>query len=622
MDCQETFLGTTAFDFYKRQCQAGGFFGLKGACIHKLKEWIGDKKVSVGDIASSIPGKLLEKLMNKEIVSSKLTTQMKELNLQGIEGVQSLQSIVGNKVEKLDLRWTSITEESLPQLKNLPNLYHLDLRGCVNISVKGFIENIPSLPQLKHLGLPNNIDTNDLKIIPWDTQFPNLECIWGPVVPADVIAKLDNLKEFKIDADTDIPPLRNRCKRLSVYGYSDIRRSLLDQINITRLEDLDMWISGLSRYEGETLISSLKNCSETLKVLSMVLIDSDPHTDFTQELLDVLPKLESLSELLLACGEAATPALLSHLPKNLKTLRLDGRRMFATRTEFKLTVESLRSYSFPENLVTLCFTSLSFFPKGSYRAICDYCTSLRELVLVDLEDDSCDIMRELKSNSIRYLEINDCGCWDTDTIQPQTDLDWISILNRLPSLSSVLLFGTSHITTQDLLDVLASRLISLSAPSMLVSIVRKVRQPPMLRYLNLTNDYLVTSSIVKTILLTIDTIEILQLENCCSLAQSIPFYLFGLKELTLRDIPVSEEDLASSLTGCIHLRVLVLDLPGKIGESVAHSIANLTSLHTLSLFLDHISPLMLIRNLTLSVVCVVVVFFLSVLRSLLSLLVL
>eukprot|EP01064_Diplonema_japonicum_P003167 TRINITY_DN12074_c0_g1_i1.p1 TRINITY_DN12074_c0_g1~~TRINITY_DN12074_c0_g1_i1.p1 ORF type:complete len:659 (+),score=122.87 TRINITY_DN12074_c0_g1_i1:69-1979(+) len=571
MSVSEGHLGTTGYEYYKAKAVERGVLGLKLACLHKVSSMVDEGEEILKCVPACVGTNLVTVGKGDWLYKIPVKNTLENINLDYQEGADLtpfLDTSFTKNIQKLSVKKTGFSDAHLACLPT--GLIHIDVQHCPLITAKAFFNAMQSLPNLTCLGLPPCVTPRGLASL----NNTKLQSVLGSSLPPDFVAKLPNLTEGEVQE------AKIGMKKIHVKQYSALHRDFFAPVDVGLLEELDMWVDGLECSNG-TVLRDLTGATN-LRVMNLLhtgieSTEGDWVAAAEHELKCALPDMVSLEELVVHLERAATTELLACLPASTQIVRLDGKRY--NPDPLDVTPFTIKPLS---NLTTLCLSSLPSVPSSLFDALPLF-SSLRELVLIDLDQPAEAILPYLRSSSIRYLEVNGCRGWDDDTLLP-TPLPWPHIAEDLPNLMSLLLYGIHPLSSGDILQCLSTKLVSLSCPTDLKGGVTGPGDHS-LRYFNIGGDHEVTSDGVKELLLELRDLEVVQIENCPKVKRVIPFYLFqNLNELSLVGVALSDEACSRSIVGCVTLRSLVLDLlPDVLLDKTLKVIATL-SLTTLSIY--------------------------------------
>ncbi|KAJ9463923.1 hypothetical protein DIPPA_30448 [Diplonema papillatum] len=299
----------------------------------------------------------------------------------------------------------------------------------------------------------------------------------GPVPPSGAAADPPALPPAPLLSGLQTPPVSLSLTATRHAFPAD----LFAGVDLSHLTHVELFGQGFSHAGGTTAFAALQ-AAKRLRHLSLTLIGEHPVPDADgcgkdDPFWAALRCMDELEELILACELAGLPCLWQSLPAGLKELRLDGKRHeVAGAGRVSLDAAALARVRFPKGLRLLTLASVASLAPRSYAALVAYCTELRQVCFVDMREPGEDLLLSLESDSLEYVEVNDCGCWmleedlaDERWLQEGREpFAWSTLLARLPRVASMLLYGTPPITFGDLFaddPAVARRLHSLTCPT-------------------------------------------------------------------------------------------------------------------------------------------------------------
>ena len=603
----EKYLGTPAYGFYKELCN-GGARGLKKAAARwVVGAW---EKEAIEQCALEGAGcGLVEEMLR--VVSGREANRL--LATAAAVGVQSIELLCAegaalpnlrlfkdsSSLTKLDLRSTGITEAQFISMLPLSNLTTLDLRDT-SISQDCLLNHIPLLPKLSHLGLPDRIST---PLIPQIKSFFALN-ITKEIAKNHPKLEVLNIEEGYGSAKCALSDVTDQVDmggvtKLAVRAEV-LSLGLFDGVcpanGVSRLNELDLWFEEIEVAEDQhTALSTLRSVGDSLQTLSFAFTESQK-PEVGEEAMALVAALPCLKELTFVSYFAANFLNCDFLTKistgHLTSLRIDGVVSDAMLTELA------PFQNFPRTLKTLCLKSLGKLPSGAYHAICGI--ELEELDLASLDNTASEILSELSSSSLKYLELNHCK----EDAEGAT-IPWADVVSALPNIVSLLLYGTPPITPYDFVAVLAPQLLSLSSPTNfseeLMSELPENPKQSVIRYFNISEDDTLVS-LNKVLEYVKGSLQTIQLESCLALSRCSFEACTKLKEVSLQDTGLDGETAARSFVGCANLETLVLDLTqtGKYPDAIA-AVQHLPSLQSLTIYMDDLTLLESLQSSSLKV---------------------
>eukprot|EP01063_Lacrimia_lanifica_P008992 TRINITY_DN16043_c0_g2_i1.p1 TRINITY_DN16043_c0_g2~~TRINITY_DN16043_c0_g2_i1.p1 ORF type:complete len:654 (+),score=105.14 TRINITY_DN16043_c0_g2_i1:1120-3081(+) len=594
------YLGTTAYHYFQRLRAEGGGCGLAEAVLRRCAGGIGAWDARAADL----PVTVLERLLAGPPPAAAGVLRLCGIGTIQLESVchrdasaaalVSLFATVGfAAVTRLDLQGACVSDGALAKL--LPRLTaplaHLDLQRCRDVTASAFCACLQCLPHLQTVGIPPRVAPTDLAAVAWET-LPRLRAIAGIELPVSLANRIASLTDVTVyippTAAASMPRLTDADRYTKLCVNAPGCRLPVDWFDgftpAAALVDLDVWVDGVVGDGNGSALASLGVCSHLRKLAVAVLGAEDDAV--AAGLAALLPRFPNLAELTLTGETAGATDLLMCLPAKVTAFRADD---LPGATTIRLQRVPLAA-ALPVTLAVLSLHAPVGLDAHDYGVICSVCVCLRELILADVPQPAEDFMYALESRSLAYLEVNGCG----DAQGADTTLHWDVLLRHLPSLATVLLYGTPPLTLPHA-DLISRRLRSVSAPTAFgdapAALGHVPRRP--LRYLNLGKDATVTTPVLMHLLHALAPgLEVLQLEHCPRLSGVVPFAsCAALTELSLVGLSgMRDSDVAASLCGVLTLRVLVLDVADIRDQTIA-AINGLAELHTLSMYILRAAPL-------------------------------
>eukprot|EP00755_Sulcionema_specki_P023860 Sspe_Gene.79895::Locus_50215_Transcript_2_2_Confidence_0.667_Length_1803::g.79895::m.79895 len=563
-----TALGTSAYDNQLAIREESGTSTLHAACAVQVARLVRAGHVRVHQL-SGFPPCLLALLLrllgptpNHDLLSLLSTTPIANLSLAGLEGLDALPSL-GLSLTTLDLEGTSITFDALKAVfSSTPSLTALNVQRCPGVTSDRLWEYLVDSghgSRLRALGVYSMTEAPESG---WEA-FPKLEKLVG--VP--IASRHPALRELQINTQcpksifhTDSLPLPPTSLKMTGKMVSHL------PFDPSELRSFELWCEAVTECGAGTALGRLATSTHLTK-LSISLIGGQEPKGLADELVEVvLPALPVLEELVLDCHAAVDPRLLTDVsyPLTLRALKLGESE---SQTVTSPTLEGVRYTEerpcpLPPRLQTITLQNHPTFAPGTVRAICRRCPQLLELVLIDLDISYVDVLSEVQSASLQYLEVLSCG--EPAFPPPENTVQFDEFLTRCPALNSMMLYGVAPLPPASV-HILAAQLKALTAPTALAPPLPPPATPPLLTYLNISDDQTASAEEIRAMVEYLaPTLKTLQLEYCSVLAPP-PSGLLALEELTLRSVRplVSDrhvEEVATLLRRLPTLRRLFVEL--------------------------------------------------------------